>query len=470
MAERTLRIIERAAPAPKSPDGRLPPQALDAEAAVLSACLLEPGGNLVRQLKERLPAEAFANEANQRLWRALGEMAEASRLIDVVTVAGYLRSKVNDQGVEHLRLIGGTHYLGELVAGEMATPVVANVRDHAEMVRELWVRRREITHHWKCLGDLYGPLEEYPSWTEARAAEHQALALEASPARIVVGTASAQGAKDKIRARRSGGMLGTPTGLATIDEHTGGLHPGDLVFVSADAKQVGGTKGGKTALALTMAVNVCQRSVDQGGGAVGYWDLELGKAEIWTRIGCAFGRVNWHALRRNVAVDEDYERLEGGIDQASRLPLFIDELTGPSGRELGGAIRRAHAYFARTPTPMRVAIIDWVQQVDASDIAPPKATTEQQMRKLAFGLVRLAKELGIAIVAVAATNDDGKIRDCHGMPYLGTAWWSVKIDAKDKPGPREACVTVNVQRHGPWPRTCAMWFHPAICWFSDDQV
>jgi replicative DNA helicase len=110
----------------------LPPHDLDAEAAVLSAVLLEP--ERLAEL-EGLPPEAFFHDRNRWVWTGILGVAESGRPIDSVTVGAWLK--------EHGRLVdaGGVPYLGKVVDD---VPAVHNVSTYAAIVLGHWRRRKAV--------------------------------------------------------------------------------------------------------------------------------------------------------------------------------------------------------------------------------------------------------------------------------------------------------------------------------------
>src|SRR5216684_2994855 len=113
MQNRQARAHAFEAPSPPPAGGRVPPHDLDAEAAVLSAVLLE-----------RAP-------------------------IDIVSVAGSLRDR------ERLAQVGGSAYLAQLVD---SVPSVAHVDTYARMVKEKWRIRQLIVTCQRVAAEGYGDI------------------------------------------------------------------------------------------------------------------------------------------------------------------------------------------------------------------------------------------------------------------------------------------------------------------------
>jgi replicative DNA helicase len=87
--------------------GRVPPHDLDAEAAVLSAILLDR--DALDRVLEFLKPEQFYSEANGRIFEAATELAEASTPVDVVSVASWLRDRESPRADRRAVVPGAAH-------------------------------------------------------------------------------------------------------------------------------------------------------------------------------------------------------------------------------------------------------------------------------------------------------------------------------------------------------------------------
>src|SRR5262245_51506654 len=130
---------------PAMVNGRVPPHDLDAEAAVLSAILLSR--EALDRVLEMLKPEHFYSDANGRIYEAAQALALAGTPIDIVSVASYLRDR------ERLAQIGGPSYLAQLAD---ATPAVAHVGAHAQVVYEKWRVRALIASCQRIAAEGYG--------------------------------------------------------------------------------------------------------------------------------------------------------------------------------------------------------------------------------------------------------------------------------------------------------------------------
>ena len=111
-----------------------PPHDLDAEAAVLSAVMLDPLA--FDKVNEFLRPEHFYSEAHRRIHEACVELSAEGKPVDVVQVATWLRDR------ERLAQVGGMAYMTEVLN---AAPAVANVVSYAKTIHEKFRVRQLIS-------------------------------------------------------------------------------------------------------------------------------------------------------------------------------------------------------------------------------------------------------------------------------------------------------------------------------------
>src|SRR3954452_24763185 len=89
-------------PTPYSGLGKLPPQAVDLEEAVLGALMLEK--DALSSVIDILKPEVFYKDNHQKIFSALRYLFEKTSPVDILTVTAQLRQ----QG--ELEMIGGAYY------------------------------------------------------------------------------------------------------------------------------------------------------------------------------------------------------------------------------------------------------------------------------------------------------------------------------------------------------------------------
>lgn len=382
--------------------GRVPPHDLDAEAAVLSAVLLQR--DALDRVLELLKAENFYSEANGRIYEAMIALAEAGTPIDVVTVSSWLRDR------ERLAQVGGVTYVAELLD---AVPAVSNVTAYARVVHEKWRVRRLIATCQRIAAEGYGDVGDVQSFVDgaeqavyelARSRDRQA----AVPLKEVLTAAFEQ---ISAAAARGDHTTGIPTGYERLDALTAGLHDGDLLIVAARPGM------GKTSFVLNLAVNVaCPRSVTSEHGGqemkpgfgVCVFSLEMPREQLASRLICSEGRVDLGKLRQGHLRPDDWSRLTEAASFLSTLPVWIDDTPALSLLELRAKVRRIQAEYGRghggepnDDYKIGLVVIDYLQLMKGREGV---ASREQEISEISRGLKALAKELRVPVIALSQLN------------------------------------------------------------------
>jgi replicative DNA helicase len=386
----------------------VPPHDLDAEAAVLSAILLDK--QALDQVAEILKPYHFYSKANGKIYEAATELTLRSTPVDIVTVASWLRDR------EILQQMGGASYLAQIAD---AVPAVAHVAAHARVVYEKWRVRQLIAQCQRIAAEGYGDVGIVQAFIDG--AEQAVYELARSPESTSVQPISAvlKTAFEKITAAAERGdrITGISTGFERIDAKTAGLHDGDLMIIAARPGM------GKTSFVLNLGVNVASpRQVaapgpgeDGHGGDLreepGYgcivFSLEMPREQVATRIVCSEGRVDVGKLRRGFLQPDDWRRLTESASFLSNLPLWIDDTPAISILELRAKIRRIQAEYNRPATatqPERrvgLVVIDYLQLMKGRDGV---SSREQEISEISRGLKQLAKELMVPVIALSQLN------------------------------------------------------------------
>jgi replicative DNA helicase len=120
-------------PTPYSGLGKLPPQAVDLEEAVLGALMLEK--DALSSVIDILKPQVFYRDNHQRIFQAISTLFEKTSPVDILTVTAQLRS----QG--ELEMIGGAYYITELT-NRVAS--AANIEYHSRIIIQKYIQRELI--------------------------------------------------------------------------------------------------------------------------------------------------------------------------------------------------------------------------------------------------------------------------------------------------------------------------------------
>jgi len=373
--------------------GRVPPAAADAEAAVLSSCLLS--GEALDAVQEILSAEHFYDPRHRLAYEAIIALLQVGRAVDTVSVAGVLR----DRG--RLEQAGGAAYLAELVD---ATPAIAHVEDHARTVREKWRLRSLIATCQRVAAEGYGDTGDVQTFVDEAEQAVFELARIKSESPIVPVKEAIRVAFDVLtKARqRGGGVTGFSTGFVELDQRTSGLHKGDLYIVA-------GRPGmGKTAFVLNLATNLAahhMRTTDEQAGHVGagvaFFSLEMPREQLAARMLAAEARVNVANLRSGNVPNDDWNQLTESASRLGKLPLWLDDTPALSLLDLRAKVRRLQAELGRDGRELGLVAIDYLQLMSGRKGANSR---EQEISEISRGLKQLAKEMQVPVLALSQLN------------------------------------------------------------------
>lgn len=381
--------------------GRVPPHDLDAEAAVLSAAMLDGGARDVAL--EILKPEHFYSEANARIFQAIQQLAIAQTPVDIVSVASWLRDR------EWLPNTGGTAYLAQLAD---ATPAVGHVAAHAKVVHEKWRLRQLIATCQRVAAEGYGDVGEVQAFVDGAEQAVYDLAHEGgggSNSGTIREALTGYMAQIAAASERGDRVLGTPTGYERLDAKMPGMCDGDLIIVAARPGM------GKTAFVMNVAVNVAAPKERTKNGQVYYerglgvcvFSLEMPREQLAGRSTCSEGRVDLGRLRGGMMQPDDWRRFNEAGEFIGSLPVWIDDRPGLTVLQIRAEVRRRQAEYNRDATenePARrvgLVVVDYLQLMKGRDDVQSR---EQEISEISRGLKGLAKELRVPVIALSQLN------------------------------------------------------------------
>jgi replicative DNA helicase len=386
------------APAAEQPTRALtvagaPPHDAEAEASVLSAVLISP--TVLDELRDVLEPRDFFVGAHRTLFEVLLELDAAGTKIDTVTVPSALRAK------NQLHAVGGPAFIAEIVD---ATPSVANVLEHAQLIRRLGALRRMLAglHELNAIGrapETRGDVDGYLQRCEAQVFAASATAVatnSASSAREMMGEALI--ALDPSRPREPSGIS---TGLTPVDELTLGFKAKELWVLAARPGM------GKSALALQMAVNVAE----SGRHAV-VFSAEMTRAELSERMLTADSGVPYSLIQKRELSMAHWGKVTDSIARLARLPLKVDDDHALTPARIRSRLRRHAAALRKSHTGrLGLVVIDYVQLLsDGMPSGKRDGNRNDELERISRALKLLAGEFDVTILALAQLSRAGADR------------------------------------------------------------
>ena len=354
---------------------RVPPQAVEVEAAVLGAMLLDQEG--IAAVQEIIDDTAFYRDAHRKIYNTIVALYERNEPTDLLTLTTELNKR------QQLADVGGAFYLAGLVDN---VSTAANIEYHAKIVYEKSMSRKLINASTQIAQRAFEATENAEDLLDE--AEQMIFAL--SERKLSRGFTHLNPILhdtfeniERLHAH-SNGVTGVATGFTKLDEMTAGFQPGDLIIIAARPSM------GKTALCLNIARNA---SID-GKTGVGIFSLEMASHQLAQRMLCSEARVDSHLMRTGRLPGDAWSNLSIAVGSLAQAPIFIDETPAISVTEVRSRARKLISEHDN----LGLLIIDYLQLMRG----PREAESRQQeISAISRNLKALAKELNIPIVALS---------------------------------------------------------------------
>ena len=203
--------------------GKIPPQALDLEEAVLGAMLIDKKG--VDTVIDILQPDAFYKMAHQYIFESIYHLFETSEPIDLLTVSSALRKN------NKLEAVGGQFYLVQL-SQKVASS--AHIEFHARIILQKYIQRSLIKISNEIIENAYKESTDVFDLLD----EAESKIYDVTQGNIKKSSESAQNlvieAKKRIEEiSKREGLSGVSSGFEKLDKVTSGWQPSDLIIIAA---------------------------------------------------------------------------------------------------------------------------------------------------------------------------------------------------------------------------------------------
>lgn len=358
--------------------GKLPPQNLEMEEAVLGAIMLEK--DKLSDVTEILPKpECFYNDAHQKIYAAILDLMLDGSAIDMLTVTENLRKK------GELEAIGGPYTVAKLTNSVVSS---ANITSHARVVMEKFLQREMIRVSGAILSQSY---EEGADVFELLdKAETELFEISNNYLRNDykdLGNILIETLKNIEEAKnRKEELIGVPTGYNHLDHLTAGWQKTDLVILAARPAV------GKTAFALNLAINAAMDPIKPT--AVALFSLEMSCDQLARRMLSMVTEVQLRSISRGQMDDREFLQLTQRSDKLAKAKIFLDDQAGLNIFELRAKCRRL-----KDKHDINLILIDYLQLMQGPNVKG--GNREQEISKISRELKGLAKDLQVPIIALS---------------------------------------------------------------------
>ncbi len=373
--------------------GKLPPQVVELEEAVLGAMMIDKKG--VDDVIDILQPDAFYKEAHKHIFEAIVQLFTETQPIDLLTVSAQLKKNGK------LDMVGGDFYLIQLTQKISSS---AHIEFHSRIILQKFIQRSLIRISSEIIEDSYDETTDVFDLLD----KAESKLYEVTQGNIKRSSETAQSlvlqAKKRIEEiSKQEGLSGVETGFTNLDKLTSGWQPSDLIIIAARPAM------GKTAFILSMARNM---AIDFGH-PVAIFSLEMASVQLITRLISSETGLSSEKLRTGKLEPHEWTMLSTKVKDLEKAPLFIDDTPSLSIFDLRAKARRLASQHG-----IKIIIIDYLQLMTAGGGGKGGGNREQEISTISRNLKALAKELNVPVIALSQLSRAVETRGSSKRPLL----------------------------------------------------
>ncbi|MDD7913873.1 replicative DNA helicase [Polaribacter ponticola] len=371
--------------------GKIPPQAVELEEAVLGAMMIDKKG--IDDVIDVLSSDAFYDQKHQEIYAAIYELFQNSEPIDLLTVSNLLKKNGK------LEFVGGDFALIRLTQKVASS---AHIEFHARIILQKYIQRKLISISAEIIENAYDESTDvFDLLDDAEAKLFEVTQGNLKKSSEAAGSLVKQALKKIQEIGNQEGMSGLATGFTKLDALTSGWQPSDLVIIAARPGM------GKTAFVISMAKNM---AIDFNHG-VAVFSLEMSSVQLITRMISSETGLTSEKLRKGNLEPHEWEQLNVKVKRLSDAPIFIDDTPSLSVFDLRAKARRLVSQHN-----VRIIVIDYLQLMTAGGKAG--GNREQEISMISRNLKALAKELEVPVIALSQLSRAVETRGGSKRPLL----------------------------------------------------
>ncbi len=352
--------------------GKLPPQNLEAEEAVLGAMLISQN-DLMAPIG-LLVSEMFYKPVHKVIFDAIKQLFALRCSVDLLTVSDQLRK------IDKLEFVGGALFLQELTEKVSSH---ANIEFHSRIIIERYLKRKIIEISNVSIFESYDQTSDIFEIIDKLQTEILSLTNKISSNKPKTLKQIVPDVMQSIEENMGKtGFTGIDTGLDSLNSITGGFQEGLII--------IGGRPGmGKTAIAVLFAT----RPVFAHNKVVLVFSLEMSDKSLACRILSSLSGVKYSNMAKGSLNEQDLGLIYDNIGAAYTDNLIIDETPSITVTQM-----RAKAMAIKMERgQLDMIVVDYLQLTKGEG----KGNREQEISSISRGLKILSKELKIPVIALA---------------------------------------------------------------------
>jgi len=360
--------------------GKLPPQNIEIEKAVLGAIIMEK--KAILKIASILEPENFYKYEHQKIYKAIQQLFLNNKPIDLLTVYEQLNKN------KALEEIGGPVYIQSLTDNVLSS---AHIVEHSYFIKQKWLSRELIRISHETQQKAYDPEYDIDDiLNETQRGLYDLVNNVTTGSYEHIGQIGAKELKRIEHIENKGGINGVTSGFKKLDRITGGWQQQDLIIIGARPSM------GKTSLALKFAINPTKFN-----NKVGFFSLEMSKESLYRRLLSSETGIENGKFRSGELNELDWSKIEYAQARIEDMGIYIDDTPRISVIEF-----RAKAMNMKYEHNIDMIIVDYLQLMRA----PGKRDREREIAEISASLKATAKELDIPIISLAQLSRQVEMR------------------------------------------------------------
>lgn len=287
---------------------------------------------------------------------------------------------------------------GGAIIGHATAAISSNCITYARQVKWAWLRREvervgeEIRHESKSELD---PEALIDSATGKLESIRQSMATDVNES---LEDALASTVNEINEARKLGRTLGIPTGFPTVDDNTGGFHPGSLTILAARPSV------GKSAFAMDVATRIAERR-----RPVFVVSLEMTGTDISYRMLSRKTRISVMSMQNgSITTDEQVEIFKAKED-LRQLPIKLYASTSATVAKI-----KARAKIHKSRGECSLVVIDYLGLISGAR----QQSVYERISSISRELKQLAMELHLPVLCLAQLNREATKAERPALSHL----------------------------------------------------
>lgn len=196
--------------------------------------------------------------------------------------------------------------------------------------------------------------------------------------------------------QRGSGLTGITWGLSDVNRLTGGMQRRDLTLIAARPSM------GKTTVGLSVAIRAAK-----AGHPVGFISLEMDADKLGARAlsDMAYDwavKVPYSSIIKGTVNDRELEAIRSATRDLERIPLVIEDQPGLSMTEIRVKVEGMMATLEKSGQSLQCLVVDHLGLIRPS--SRYQGSRVNEVAEISGGLKSLAREYGIAVVALSQLN------------------------------------------------------------------